>query len=86
MNDIWLAVGVLLLSIGGGGFAVVRFFLPQEGDRASDLVSQRRGWDPGYVLDRICWWRWGLELAFALLFIAGILTTIIGVYWSAIEK
>jgi hypothetical protein len=79
-------VGALLLSIGGGGFVVARFFLPHEADRASDLMNRRSGWDPGYVLDRIRWWRRGLELVFVLLFIAGILAIIFGLFWFAIEK
>ena len=86
MNEIWLPIGGLLLSIGGGGFAVLRFFLPHEGDRASDLMAKHSGWDPGYALDRIRWWRWDLELVFVLLFVAGVLTTIFGLFWSAIEK
>jgi hypothetical protein len=86
MNEIWVAVGGLLFSVAGSGFAVVRFFLPHEGDRVSDLMAKHSGWDPGYTLDRVRWWRQGLEFIFVLLFVAAILTTILGVFWFAIEE
>lgn len=64
---------------------MVRFFLPHEADTANKLMEKHPKWDPGYAIDRVRWFRWGLELVFVLLFVAAILTTIFGLFWFAIE-
>jgi hypothetical protein len=85
MNEVLVTVGGLLFSVSGGGFVVVKFFLRDEGEVASDL-RVKHGWERPQALNRVRWWRRGLELGFVLLFVAAILVTMLGLFWFAIEK